>query len=397
MLRQASFVDRLCFIFSGEFFMKYVFRPQSVLTALALACGFALSAASAQADVIKIAAVGPMTGPVTQYGDQIKAGALTAIEAINAAGGVNGHTFEMVPVDDACEPKQGPIAANKVVNDGIKFAVGIACSGAAIASTDIYENEGVVLITPGATSPLVTEGKGYEYIFRTIGRDDQQGPLAAKFIAEQVKPNLVVVLHDKQSYGQGIATSVYEALKKAGVNVAFFEGINPGDSDYSAMITRVKTSGADFVYFGGYHPEMGLLLRQAAEQGLKVQFMGPEGVANSELSAIAGPSSEGMLLTFPADFSSDPANAKIVEAFRAKGREADGAFTLTAYAAVQALAEAIKQTGSTDPDVIAKYLHTHAIDTVIGKGTAWDEQGDVKDFDFAVFRWHANGPKTPVK
>lgn len=382
------------YLAKGETIMEQKFRFRSVLTAAALACGLVLTGVGAHADVIKIAAVGPMTGPVTQLGDQIRNGTQTAIEMINAAGGVNGHKFEMVAVDDACEPKQSPIAANKIVNEGIHFTVGMACSGAAIAATDIYENEGVVMITSGATSPLVTQGKGYHYIFRTIGRDDQQGPLAAKFIAETVKPSLVVVLHDKQSYGQGIATSVYEDLKRRGLKIAFFEGLNPGDSDYSAIITRIKSSGADFVYFGGYHPEIGLLVRQAAEQGLKVQFMGPEVIANSELSAIAGPAAEGLLLTFPADFASDPENAKILAQFTAKKRDADGAFTFTSFAAVQAIAEAIRQTNSTDPDDIAQYLHSHTVETVIGKKTAWDAQGDVKDFRFQVFRWHVNGPKT---
>lgn len=369
------------------------FRPaSSLLSALALAAGVTFSAA-AVAQNIRIAVVGPITGPITQYGDMVREGVDTAVDVINAGGGVNGRKLEVVPIDDACEPKQGPTAANRVINEKIDFVVGHVCSGAAIAAADIYDSEGVVMVSSSATAPMLTDGKKYHFIFRTIGRDDQQGPAAAKYIAEHIKPQAVVVLHDKQSYGQGVATSVRDELNKLGVKVVMFEGINAGDSDYSATITRLKSVGADFVYFGGYHPEMGLLMRQAAEQGLKIRFMGPEGVGNPEINAIAGPAVEGMLLTLPADFAGDPKNAQIVKAFTSKGRNASGAFQLTSYAAVQVIVEGIKGAGSTDPQKVADYLHSHTLDTTIGK-TSWNAQGDLKAFQFQIYSWHQDGSKT---
>ncbi|HLR12253.1 MAG TPA: ABC transporter substrate-binding protein, partial [Burkholderiaceae bacterium] len=250
-----------------------------IAAAVGLATGMLLSA-NAAADTIKIGIAGPFTGALTQYGTMVKEGVDTAIELINADGGVLGKQLEAVVVDDACEPKQGPVVANRMVNDGINYVVGHVCSGATIAATNIYDDEGVVMISPSATAPDVTEGKGYHFIFRTIGRDDQQGPAAAEYIINNVKPELVAVVHDKQSYGQGIAAAVRDDLQAADIDIAFFEGINAGDTDYSAVITKIKSSGADFVYYGGYHPEMGLLLRQGAEQGLEATFMGPEGVGN---------------------------------------------------------------------------------------------------------------------
>lgn len=374
--------------------MKKHFRLTPVLAACGVVMGLAWS--GAQAQNIKIAVVGPTTGPVTQYGDMVREGVDTAIEQINAAGGVNGKKLEAVVIDDACEPKQGPVAANRVVNQKIGFVVGHVCSGATIAATEIYNNEGVVMVTPSATSPAVTDGKNYEFIFRTIGRDDQQGPAAAKFILEKIKPANVAVLHDKQSYGQGIATAVKNDLEKGGVKVSVFEGINAGDSDYSAVITKLKSNGVDFVYYGGYHPEMGLLLRQAAEQGVKARFMGPEGVGNPDINAIAGEAAEGMLLTLPADFAQNPANAAIVKAFQDKKRNPNGAFQLTAYAATQAIADGIKGAASTDPAKVAKYLHANSFDTPIGK-TAWNKQGDLTNFEFQVFTWHKDGSKTAFK
>ena len=375
--------------------MKQSFRLTPVLAALGLAAGLAVSA-GAQAQSIKIAVVGPTTGPVTQYGAMVREGVDTAVERINAAGGIDGKKLETVVIDDGCEPKQGPVAANRVVNDEIGFVVGHVCSGATIAAADIYNNEGVVMVTPSATSPALTDGKNYEFIFRTIGRDDQQGPAAAKFVLEKIKPKTVAVLHDKQSYGQGIATAVRDNLEKGGVKVVMFEGINAGDSDYSAVITKLKSNNVDFVYYGGYHPEMGLLLRQAHEQGVNAKFMGPEGVGNPDINAIAGDAVEGMLLTLPADFTQNPANAEIVKAFQAKKRNASGAFQLTAYAATQVIAEGIKGAGSTDPTKVAEYLHANSFDTPIGK-TSWNKQGDLNEFEFQVFTWHKDGSKTAFK
>jgi branched-chain amino acid transport system substrate-binding protein len=374
--------------------MKTRFTP--VAAAIGLAVGMLMSSGVNAAETIKIAIAGPFTGPVTQYGAMVKEGVDTAIEQINAAGGVLGKQLEAVVIDDGCEPKQGPVVANRVVNDEINYVVGHVCSGATIAATNVYNSEGIIMVTPSATSPAVTDGKNYDMIFRTIGRDDQQGPAAAKFIIEKIKPKQVAVLHDKQSYGQGIASSVKEQLEKAGIKVVMFEGINAGDTDYSAVITKLKSAGADFVYYGGYHPELGLLLRQGAEQGVKAQFMGPEGVGNPDINAIAGAAVEGMLLTLPADFTQDPSNAAIVKAFKDKNRDPGGAFQLTAYSAMTAIAEGIKGAGADDPTKVAAWLHNNSVATPIGK-ISWNKQGDLTEFKFDVFTWHKDGSKSVYK
>ena len=368
-------------------------RLTSTAMAAVLATAGLAAFTSANAETIKIAIAGPMSGSVAQYGDMVKAGALTAIEQINAAGGANGNKFEAVLMDDACEPKQAVAVANKIVSQGIHYVIGHVCSGSTIPASDIYENEGIVMVTPSATAPQLTETKKRKFIFRTIGRDDQQGPAAAQYIISKVKPKKVAVLHDKQSYGQGIASSVKKDLEAAKIPVAVFEGINAGDSDYSAVITKLKSQGVDFVYFGGYHPEMGLLLRQAREQGVKAAFMGPEGVGNKDVTAIAGPASEGMLVTLPADFSADPANAALVKAFADKKRDANGPFQMPAYAAVKIIGDAIAGAKSTDPTKVAAYMHKNAFTTPIGK-VEYDAKGDLKSFKFVVYTWHKDASKT---
>ncbi|SDO65569.1 L-leucine-binding protein /L-isoleucine-binding protein /L-valine-binding protein [Ralstonia sp. 25mfcol4.1] len=368
-------------------------RLTSTAMAAVLATAGLAAFTSANAETVKIAIAGPMSGSVAQYGDMVKAGALTAIEQINAAGGANGNKFEAVLMDDACEPKQAVAVANKIVSQGIHYVIGHVCSGSTIPASDIYENEGIVMVTPSATAPQLTETKKRNFIFRTIGRDDQQGPAAAQYIIGKVKPKKVAVLHDKQSYGQGIASSVKKDLEAAKIPVAVFEGINAGDSDYSAVITKLKSQGVDFVYFGGYHPEMGLLLRQAREQGVKATFMGPEGVGNKDVTAIAGPASEGMLVTLPADFSADPANAALVKAFADKKRDANGPFQMPAYAAVRIIGDAIAGAKSTDPTKVAAYMHKNAFTTPIGK-VEYDAKGDLKSFKFVVYTWHKDATKT---
>ena len=348
----------------------------------------------ALAENIKVAVVGAMSGPVAQYGDDQFTGANMAIEMINKAGGVNGQQLEGVVFDDACDPKQAVAVANRIVNENISFVVGHLCSSSTQPATDIYEDEGILMVTPAATSPDITS-RGYELIFRTIGLDSMQGPTAGKYIVEQVKPSKVAVIHDKQQYGEGIATAVRDTLLEAGIEVPIFDGITAGDKNFSSLIARLRQAGVDFVYFGGYHPEMGLIMRQAHEQDLHITFMGPEGVGNTDISAIAGDAAEGMLVTLPKAFDEDPANAELVEAFKERKQNPRGAFVFPSYAAVQVIADGIRLADSTDPYDVAKALRHNTFHTPTGD-LEFDEKGDLRSFNFVVYKWHADGSKTAM-
>ena len=346
------------------------------------------------ADTIKIGIAGPKTGPVTQYGDMQFMGAKQAIADINAKGGVDGKMLEAKEYDDACDPKQAVAVANKVVNDGVKFVVGHLCSSSTQPATDIYEDEGVIMITPAATSPEITS-RGYKLIFRTIGLDSAQGPAAGNYIADHVKPKIVAVLHDKQQYGEGIATAVKQTLEKKGTKVAVFEGVNAGDKDFSSIIQKLKQANVDFVYYGGYHPELGLILRQSQEKGLKAKFMGPEGVGNDSISQIAQKASEGLLVTLPKSFDADPANKAIVDALKADGKDPSGPFVFPAYSAVEIIAGGIAAAKSEDTTKVAEAIHAGTFKTPTGD-LSFDAKGDLKDFKFVVYEWHFGQPKTEV-
>ncbi|WP_299725475.1 branched-chain amino acid ABC transporter substrate-binding protein [uncultured Endozoicomonas sp.] len=372
-------------------FNKTFNKSVAVLTA-----AIALSSASiaSAADTIKIALAGPVTGPVAQYGDMQFVGAKMAIEQINKAGGINGKSLEAVVYDDACDPKQAVAVANKIVNDDIRFVVGHLCSSSTQPASDIYEDEGVLMITAASTSPDITT-RGYQLIFRTIGLDSMQGPTAAGYITNAIKPTKMAIIHDKQQYGEGLASSVRDGVTAAGIDVALYEGVTAGDKDFSALIAKLKKEGVDFVYYGGYHPELGLILRQSAEKGLDVKFMGPEGVGNKDISAIAGEASEGLLVTLPKSFDQDPANARLVEAFKAKEEDPTGPFVFPAYSAVQVMADGMTLASSEDPEKVAATLRANNFKTPTGE-LGFDGKGDLKDFSFVVYEWHSDGTKTAL-
>ncbi len=351
-------------------------------------------AAVAQADTLKIGLAGPATGPVAQYGDMQKIGVMAAIEDINKAGGINGMMLEGVIYDDACDPKQAVAVANKIVNDGVQHVVGHLCSSSTEPASDIYEEEGVLMITAASTSPSITE-KGHQMIFRTIGLDSLQGSMAAEYILGTAKPSRVAIIHDKQQYGEGLATAVKMQLEENALKAVMFEGVTPGDKDFSALIAKLKKENVDFVYYGGYHPELGLILRQSAEKGFGAQFMGPEGIVNADLAKIAGEASEGVLATAPKSFDQNPENQTRVDAIKAKGEDPTGPFVFTAYAAVQVMTDAMTATKGTDSTKLAEYIRSNSFDTSIGT-VKYDAKGDLTESTFLVYRLHKDGSKSPA-
>ncbi|MBJ6136875.1 branched-chain amino acid ABC transporter substrate-binding protein [Marinobacter litoralis] len=362
--------------------------------ATAVSASVALMVAGQASADIKIGIAGPMTGPVAQYGDMQFSGARMAIEQINANGGVMGEDLVAVEVDDVCDPKQAVTVANRLVNEGVQYVIGHLCSSSTQPASDIYEDEGILMITPASTSPEITE-RGYELVFRTIGLDSMQGPVAGNYIASQ-KPERVAVVHDKQQYGEGIATAVRDTLKNAGIEVAMFEGITAGDKDFSSLVTKIKQADVDFVYYGGYHPELGLILRQARQNDVTAKFMGPEGVGNKDINTIAGEAAEGLLVTLPPSFDEKAENQELVKAFKDKGEDPSGPFVLPSYTAVQLVAEGIKQADSSDPFDVAAALRANSFDTPIGT-VQYDKAGDLKSFEFVVYEWHSDGSKTPAQ
>jgi branched-chain amino acid transport system substrate-binding protein len=309
---------------------------KTLLTGLALGLGLALSGA-AQAQ-IKLGVAGPITGPNAAFGAQLKNGVEQAVEDINASGGINGQKIQLVVGDDVSDPKQGVSVANKFAAEGVKMVVGHFNSGVSIPASEVYQESGIVQITPASTNEKFTERKMWN-TFRTCGRDDQQGGVAGAYLAKNFKGKKVGVVHDKTPYGKGLADNTKATINKAGLKEVVYEGINTGEKDYSALVSKLKQAGVDVIYFGGLHTEAGLIIRQMRDQGLNAPLMSGDGIVSSEFVSIAGPGAEGTLMTFGPDARKNPNAQEAVKKFRAKGYEPE-AYTLYSYAAVEILKQA---------------------------------------------------------
>ncbi len=358
---------------------------KSLLSAVALTAMVAFSG-SAWADIV-IGVGGPLTGPNAAFGAQLQKGAEQAAADINAAGGINGEKIKIVLGDDVSDPKQGISVANKFASDGVKYVVGHFNSGVSIpASKEVYAENGMLEITPAATNPVFTE-RGLWNVFRTCGRDDQQGTVAGAYLADKFKAAKIAIIDDKTPYGQGLAEETKKAMNAKGVKEVIREGVNVGDKDFSALISKMKEAGVSIIYWGGLHTEAGLIIRQAKDQGLKATLVSGDGIVSNELASIAGDAVAGTLNTFGPDPTLNPANKDLVAKFKAAGFNPE-AYTLYSYAAVQVIAAGIKATGKADDaEAVAKTLHEKGpFKTVLGD-MAFDAKGDPKIPGYIMYEW----------
>lgn len=340
---------------------------------------------------IKIGMAGPLTGANAAFGVQQQTGFQLAVDDINKAGGVLGQKLVPVIVDDACDPKQAVSAANTLVSDGVVMVDGHFCSASSIPASHVYTNAGIIEISPASTNPAYTEA-GSPYTFRVCGRDDQQGQVAAQYIAEYFPHEKIAVLDDNSTYGKGIADQVRMNLKKLGMKVAYNTSFTAGDKDFSALISRLKEQGITLVYMGGYYNDMGLIMRQGAAQGFHPQYISEDAAVTSALWQVAGPAAEGMEMTFPPPAEKSPAAAKVVAELAALKEDPSG-YVLYSYATVQVWAEAAQKAGTTDPTKVAAEMKSGGPwSTVLGP-VSFDSKGDVQDALYVMYKWH-NGSYT---
>lgn len=349
----------------------------------AAALATALSVASAKAEEITIGMAGPITGDLAEFGAQLVRGAEKAVADINKAGGVMGKQLKLEKGDDQCDPKQAPIVANDLVAKGVVFVAGHFCSGSSIPASSVYTEEGVLQITPASTNPKFTDEAPSNLTFRTCGRDDQQGSFAGPWIADKYKGKNVAIVHDKSQYGQGLADLTKAAMNGAGQQEAMYEAITAGEQDYTALVTKMKEAKIDVIYFGGYHPEAALIIKQAREQGLEAPLLSGDSLNTLEFGTLAGKASDGVMFTNAAEARNLPTAQKVVEEFRAEGYEPEG-YTLSTYAAVQVWAQAVEKAGTTDAAKVAETLRSQEWDTVIGK-LGFDAKGDLTS---AAYVWY---------
>lgn len=335
------------------------------------------------ASTIKLGVAGPLTGDQGAFGEEIKNGVIIAVEEWNTKGGVLGKQIEIVWGDDQHDPKQAVSVANKFLNEGVVGVIGHFNSSCSIPASTIYHEGKIVQITPASTNPQFTE-RGFWNLFRTIGRDDQQGVVAADFIVKKLKKSKVAVLHDKTTYGQGLADETVKALEKAKVKPVYYGGITQGEKDHRPVLTAVRQKSPEVLFYGGIYPEAILLTKQMRELGMKASFISGDGVWTKEYIEISGRDAEGAFITFTPDQARIKEAQGVIKKHKEKFGSDVGAYTVYSYVAANMLLDTIAATKSTDGAKIADHIRRTKWNTALGP-IQFDKKGDVLVSPFVVW------------
>ena len=308
------------------------------------------------AKTLKLGSMSPLTGPYASDGTDIKNGVLTAIEVFEEMGGMPGYDkIQLFPQDTACDPRQAVAAANKLINLEVAGVVGAYCSSSTIPSSEVLDEEDIIMITPASTNEKVTD-RGLPYMFRMCGRDDDQAPAAAKFMKEALKAKTIFIVDDKTTYSQGLADGVSKAAKEMGMEVVAHEHVNQGDKDFSAVITLAKQKNADIFYMSlqGFSPAAMMTL-QAKRLGMNSQIVTQDAVFQPKYMEVAKEASNGVFLTYGYTDPSTPEYKAFEERYVPKyGKIA--AYATYAYDAAMSLLKAIKAAGTTDSKAVKAEL-----------------------------------------
>jgi len=347
---------------------------------------FAVSGPAMAADTIKLGVAGPHSGDLASYGIPTIKAAELVVAKVNAAGGVLGKQVELLVEDDVCKPEVATNTATKLISEKVDVVLGHICSGATKAALGLYKDSNIIAMSPSATNPGLTQSGDYPNFYRTIASDDAQARLEVDFALNKLKVKKVAVLHDKGDYGKGLAEFAKKFLEEdKRATVVLYEGITPGAVDYSAIVQKIKRSGAEAVIFGGYHPEASKIVAQIRKKKMKTIFISDDGVKDDTFIKVAKKYAEGVYATGPMDTSNNPMAIEAIAAHKKTYGSDPGAFFLNGYAAAQALLNAIEKAGSTDYDAVEKALRTEYVETPLGK-IRFDENGDAEGVGFSIYQ-----------
>jgi len=373
-------------------------RLAALAAALALAAcsrSEAPTAPAAPAGItVAIGVAGPLTGGIAHQGKDDENGVALAIAQANARKMVIGGrpvTFRMMSEDDQGDPKVGTLVAQKFVDARVAAVIGHLNSGVTIPASEIYARAGIPVISGSATNPALTE-RGLKGVFRTVGRDDQQGPAIAAYITSELKGARAAIVDDKTAYGEGLAVEVERALKAAGVVVVARERTTDKDTDFKAVLTKIKAKNPDVVFHGGMDATGGLMLKQARELGIKAHFAFGDGACTDEMAQLAGRAGEGLACS-QAGLPAAAASQEFLEAFNAKY----GPTKLYApfyYDATNVVIEAMRKADSVDPAQFTPEIYRISHPGATGK-IEFDAKGDRKNAEMTIFRMRG-GEIVPV-
>jgi branched-chain amino acid transport system substrate-binding protein len=360
---------------------------------LSVGLGLCVVTSSAHAEV-RIGAATALTGSEAGIGEQHERGVAMAVAELNEAGGLLGESIDLIAADDFCDDQQGVAAARKLIADGIVFMAGHLCSGPSIAASGLYQEAGIVMISPSSTNPKLTE-QGFSNVFRVVKRDSEQARLAGDYLAERWADAKIAILHNGTVYGQGLAEATKGQLNRHGVTETRFDQIASRRSEYTEVVSALQAAGIKVLFYGGATAEAAVIARQAHERGYDLQLIGSDNLHTEYFLRVAGPAAEGVRFVAVADARTNEAAAPVVAKFRAEGYEPEG-YTLYAYAVIQVWAQAVEKAGTFDAAAVVETLRHNEFDTVLGR-LGFDDKGDVTGIDSFIWYVWKDGKYGPVE
>jgi len=364
---------------------KAVITLSALTAVLALAgCGKENKPATSGME-IKIGHVAPLTGSIAHLGKDNENGAQLAIDQANDAHikiGGKEVKFVLLKEDDQADPKVATTVAQKLVDEKVAGVDGHLNSGTTIPASAIYHQAGIPMITGSATNPQLTE-QGFDNVFRVVGRDDQQGPAIASYLAATRQPKVVAVIDDATAYGEGLANEVDKTLKSKGIKVLAREKGTDKTTDWMAVLTKIKGEKPDAVFYGGMDATGGPLIKQGKELGIKAVFAFGDGACTEEMHKLAGASAEGMLCS-QAGIPPTAASKAFLDAYKAKFHTDPILYAPFTYDAANLLIEAMKQADSADPAKYLPFLHKIKYRGATGE-IEFDSKGDRKNAEITIF------------
>jgi branched-chain amino acid transport system substrate-binding protein len=382
--------------------MNHLFKiaPVAIAAVVALAaCGKkeevakaepakAAAPAAAPAEIIKIGHVAPLTGGIAHLGKDNENGAKMAAEEINAAGGLKigdkTYKLEIVAEDDKADPKEGTLAAQKIVDSGAIAVVGHLNSGTTIPASKIYADANMAQISPSATNPKYTE-QGFKTAFRVVANDNQQGAVLANFAATEMKAKTVAIIDDRTAYGQGLADVFEKVAKEKGLKVTTREFTNDKATDFNAILTKVRAGKPDLIMYGGMDATAGPMAKQIKQLGIKAPLLAGDGVCSPEFIKLAGDAADILSCSMAGEAVEKLAKG---EEFKAKYKQKFGTdvqvYSPYSYDAVYIIADAIKRAGKVDRAAVAAAVPATNLTGLTGQ-IAFDEKGDIKGGAISMF------------
>jgi branched-chain amino acid transport system substrate-binding protein len=388
---------------SGEKVMNHVMKlaPLAIAAAVALAaCGKkeeapkaeaakAAAPAAPQKGQIKIGHVAPLTGGIAHLGKDNENGAKLAAKEINAAGGVKigDQVFDIVIVgeDDKADPKEGTLAAQKIVDSGAVAIVGHLNSGTTIPASKIYTDANMAQISPSATNPKYTE-QGFKTTFRVVANDNQQGGVLANYAHDALKAKTIAIVDDRTAYGQGLADVVEKVAKEKGIKVVAREFATDKTTDFNAILTKIRGSKPDVIMYGGMDATAGPMAKQMKQLGIKSVLLAGDGVCSPEFVKLAGDAAGIMHCSMAGEAVEKLAKGEEFKAkYKAEFNQDVQIYSPYSYDAVYVIVDAIKRAGKTDRAAITAAMPATNYPGLTGT-IAFDEKGDIKNGAISMFK-----------